>query len=59
MANWHTIPKHKRPLGWYACKVLCDIGWLMRHWIGYGMYHRWLDYMCERYQINYYGQRMI
>jgi hypothetical protein len=58
MADWHYIPKHRRPTGWHLCKILCDISWSLRRWIGYSSYHYWLDRMCHRYQINYYGQRM-
>lgn len=45
----------KKPIGWWYHKILCEIGWKIRNIFGWGVYYRHLNKMCDKYNINLYG----
>lgn len=56
---WAKITsKHKKPLGWWMCKILCELGWVIRFKDGYGMYYKYLD-KCLKYGFNLYGEPIV
>lgn len=55
------IPKHRRPMGWWYFKILCEIGWKLRNVFSFGwrVYYSNLHAMTKRYDINLYGKKFI
>lgn len=49
--------KHSKPLNWWYHKIICEIGWAIRH-RGYGeMYYSHLAKCCKT-GFNLYGQKI-
>jgi hypothetical protein len=46
-----------KPLGWYFHRAMCWIGWQIRHIDYWHTYHKHLKIMCNKYRINYYGDK--
>ncbi len=49
--------EHKKPIGWWYHKILCELYWLYNGQTKYTMYHYHLDKLCS-YGFNLYGDKI-
>lgn len=55
--SWSKITgDSKKPVGWWYHKVMCELSWHIfndRKW-----YYYHLDKMCDKYNIDLYGEKI-
>jgi len=55
---WSKVSKRiNKPLGWWFHKILCEFGWSIRNYTskGWDIYYSNLNTLCNKYNINLYG----
>lgn len=56
---WSKVTgNHKKPIGWWFHKILCEYGWIVRKKDNYRTYYGHLNKMAK-YGFNLYGQPII
>lgn len=59
--SWSKVNKKtKKPLMWWYYKILCEFGWSFRNYniLGWIIYYKNLNKMCDKYKINLYGNEL-
>ena len=61
--GWSKVKtSFRKPLGWWCCKVLCELGWWIRENVAYSygdeIYYKYLYLMEDKYRINLFGERL-
>lgn len=52
--SWSKVKKGNKPIGWWYHKIMCELSW---HCVDHNKwYYYHLNKMCDKYNINLYGE---